>query len=90
MATANQRQREALLRAVARYTGNWAADDRRMAAAVLDVLWSVVSYERLVVDWELDPKEAVRALSWVIGLVNSAVREGLAPGPQVDPNVKKG
>ncbi len=26
------------------------------AASMLDVLWSVVSYERLVVDWRLDPR----------------------------------
>ena len=48
---------------------------------MLDVLWAVVSYERLVVDWELDPKDAVRGITWVIGLVEAAVREGRRPGP---------
>ena len=47
---------------------------------MLDVLWSVVSYERLVVDWELDPKDAIRGITWVIGLVEDAIRRGPAPG----------
>ena len=45
---------------------------------MLDVLWAVVSYERLVVDWELDPKDAIRGITWVIGLVEDAVRGGPA------------
>ncbi len=44
-----------------------------MAAAVLDVLWSVASYERIVVDWQMDPAEATRGISWVIGLVRQAI-----------------
>ena len=32
---------------------------RRSPPAMLDVLWSVASYERLVVDWDLDPKDAI-------------------------------
>ena len=47
---------------------------------MLDVLWSVGSYERLVADWELDPEDAIRGLTWVIGLVEDAVRAGRAPG----------
>ena len=41
----------------------WPAADRAIAAAMLDVLWSVVSYERLVADWELDPKARRSAAS---------------------------
>ncbi len=80
LAAANQRQREALLAAVAPSTAEWSAVDRALAASMLDVLWSVVSYERLVVDWELDPKDAIRAITWVIQLVEDAVRSGPAPG----------
>ncbi len=79
VAAANQRQREALLAAVAPSTAEWSAIDRALAASMLDVLWSVVSYERLVVDWELDPQDAIRAITWVIGLVEDAVREGRPP-----------
>jgi cytochrome P450 len=54
----------------------WSVEDRTMAAAVLDVLWSVASYERMVVDWRLDPAEATRGISWVIGLIRRAVEAG--------------
>jgi len=81
IAAANERQRSALLGAVAQSTKEWPAADRAIAAAVFDVLWSVVSYERLVADWELEPREAIRAIRWVIGLVERAIREGRRPGP---------
>jgi AcrR family transcriptional regulator len=79
VAAANQRQREALLAAVAPAAEGWPDTDRAIAAGVLDVLWSVVSYERLVLDWELEPKDAVRGVTWVIGLVEDAIRHGRRP-----------
>ena len=79
VAAANQRQRAALLAAVAPSTAEWTPDDRALAAAMLDVLWGVMSYERIVVDWELDPKDAIRGITWVIGLVEDAIREGRHP-----------
>ena len=51
----------------------------RSRRAVLDVLWSVVSYERMVVDWELAPDDAIRGLTWAIELVEAAVRNGASP-----------
>jgi AcrR family transcriptional regulator len=80
VAAANERQRAALLDAVRTATPTWSDVDRRAAAALLDVLWSVVSYERLVVDWELDPPDAIPALTWAVGLVEQAVRAGRTPG----------
>ena len=47
---------------------------------MFDVLWGVAPYERLVADWRLDPDQAVRGITWVIGLVTDAVREGRGPG----------
>ncbi len=70
---AKQRQHEALLTAVAARAGSWSDADRTVAAAVLDVLWSVASYERLVVDWQMDPAEATRGISWAIGLIRQAI-----------------
>jgi hypothetical protein len=78
VAAANQRQRAALLGAVGTAAPGWSDVDRRTAAGLLDVLWSVVSYERLVVDWGLDPPDAIRALTWAVGLVEDAVRSGTA------------
>lgn len=80
VAAANQRQRQALLACVEPATARWPQADRAIAAAVLDVLWSVVSYERLVADWQLDPKEAIRGITWVMGLVEAAIRRGERPG----------
>ena len=57
----------------------WSDEDRTVAAAVFDVLWSVASYERLVVDWGIDHERAVRGIAWVIGLVEQAVRDGRGP-----------
>ena len=79
VAAANARQRAALLAALEPHTASWSPADRAVAASVLDVLWSVVSYERMVVDWELAPEDAIRGLTWAIELVEAAVRAGASP-----------
>jgi AcrR family transcriptional regulator len=79
LAQASHRQHQALLGAVAKHAPNWPADQRTSAAAMLDVLWAVSSYERLVVDWALDPHQAIRALTWVIHLVEDAIRDQKYP-----------
>ena len=76
---AKDRQREALFGAIAAGTEQWSEEDRTMAAAMFDVLWSVASYERLVVDWQIDHERAVQGISWVIGLVAQAVKDGRGP-----------
>jgi AcrR family transcriptional regulator len=72
---AHDRMRDALLAAVQQGTTTMSAPDRTIAAAMLDVLWSVGSYERLVADWGLDPQDAIAGITWVIGLVERAIRE---------------
>lgn len=79
VAAANERQREALLGAVAPLTTGWSDSDRSVAAAMFDVLWSVVSYERLVEDWELDPKEAIKGITWLVTILEQAIRDGHRP-----------
>jgi AcrR family transcriptional regulator len=76
----NQRQNEALLAAIADATDGWSDDDRRLAAAMFDVLWSLGTYERLVADWGLSPHDAIKAATWTIGLLKSAIVEGRRPG----------
>ena len=76
---AHRRQRETLVAAVSANAQAWPDDDRAIAAAMLDVLWSVASYERLVVDWGLAPKEAITGVTWVIGLVEAAIRADRPP-----------
>jgi AcrR family transcriptional regulator len=76
---ANRRMHEALVRAVTTEAGAWSDEDRVLAAAVLDVLWGVASYERLAVDWQLDPDDAIRGLTWVVRLVQDAIARGDRP-----------
>lgn len=76
---ASHRQREALLRALGPHTEDWTDADRTTAAAMFDVLWGVAPYERLVADWRLDSDQAVAGITWVIGLIEEAVREGRRP-----------
>jgi len=76
---ASQRQRKALLGAVAARAAGWPEADRLVAAAMLDVLWGVASYERLVMEWRLDREQAIRGITWVIGLIGEAVRKGRRP-----------
>lgn len=79
LSEAGQRQKRALLDAVAARTPGWPAKDRVVAAAVLDVLWSVAAYERLVGDWRLDRKQATRGITWLIRLVEEALAAGRRP-----------
>jgi AcrR family transcriptional regulator len=79
LSEASQRQRRALLGALTARTAGWPEADRLVAAAMLDVLWGVASYERMVIDWRLDREQAIRGITWVIGLVEKAVREGRRP-----------
>lgn len=76
---AARRQRSALLAAVTARTARWRVTDRILVAALFDVLWSVASYERLVVDWQLDHAQAIRAVKWVVRLVEEAIHEGRRP-----------
>ena len=79
LSEAGQRQRKALLDAVTARTARWPPADRLVAAAMFDVLWSVASYERLVVDWQLDHKQVIRGITWVVKLVEEAIRKGRRP-----------
>jgi AcrR family transcriptional regulator len=76
---ASQRNRDALRRAVAARTEGWSEADQAVAAAMFDVLWAVAAYERLVVDWQLDSEQAIEGITWVIELIEDAVRTGRRP-----------
>jgi AcrR family transcriptional regulator len=82
LTAASRREREALLRALGPHAAGWTEVDRSVAAAMFNVLWRVAVYEHLAVDWGLDEDEAIGGITWVIGLIEDAVREGRAPlGP---------
>ena len=84
LADANLRQRSALFAALAGSTARWSERDRHAVAALLDVLWSVATYERLVSDWEMDSDEAIRVVTWAIDLMTDAVRRGQRPRQPTD------
>lgn len=72
-------RRQALLAAVARATPRWREEDRESAAAVLDILWNQPPYERLIDAWEFSPERASGTITWLIGLITEAIREGRGP-----------
>ncbi len=79
VAAENERQRAALLRAVQSATTEWSSGDQEIAAGLFDVLWSPASYERLVAEWHLTPKEAIRAIRWAMRLVEEAILGSSGP-----------
>jgi AcrR family transcriptional regulator len=83
LSEASERQHAALLRAVAPHTEGWTDSDRTVAAAMVSVLWGVAPYERLVGEWGLGTEDAGRGITWVIGLIEDAVRQGRTPSSRV-------
>jgi AcrR family transcriptional regulator len=75
----DQRRREALLRAVSASAEHWTDDERATAAALLDVLWNLPSYERLVGVWNLGGEDATRAIAWLINKLVQAIEDDEPP-----------
>lgn len=76
---ASERERAALRRAIDAHTEGWSETDRTVAAAMCNALWRVSVYEHLAVDWDLDERDAVAGITWVLSLIEEAVRAGRAP-----------
>jgi AcrR family transcriptional regulator len=76
----DQRRRAALVRALESRTPGWSELDQRHVAALLDVFWSVPTYERMRGAWELSEEEVTEAISWVISLIEDAIADGRHPG----------
>ena len=85
-AASDQRRREALLQAIGEFTATWSETERRMAAAMLDVLWTPTSYERLVTRWGFDTAAAARAVTMTIDVLTEAIRGGRRPWREVEPS----
>lgn len=78
-AGADARRRHALLSAIATAVPEWSEHRTRAVAGLLDVLWNVPAYERLVDAWQLSSTDASQALTWLIDRVIAAIRSGEAP-----------
>jgi len=76
---ARRRQQEALVAATEGHAEGWTSDQRRAAAAVLDLLGSPAAYERLAGDWALDEHQAIATLTWAITTIVRAIDDGDAP-----------
>jgi AcrR family transcriptional regulator len=75
----DERRRQALVAAVEPSTQGWPEADREMAAALLDVLWSVTTYERMVAVWGLGPEQATRAVTGLVGALVDDIGRGRRP-----------
>ena len=75
----DRKRRDTLARAVAQETESWSVTERERAAAVLDVLWSVESYRRLVSDWQMSIEDANASMAWVIKVVLAEIRADRRP-----------
>jgi AcrR family transcriptional regulator len=80
--TADAERLEGFRSAVAAATPDLEGAEREVAAAALDVVWSVASYELLLRDWHLQPSEAFQVQRWLHDLLVGAIRSGdkAAPG----------
>lgn len=77
--TIDRMRGQALRDAVGAAAPDWSPRERDAAAGVLDVLWSPVSFERLMAAWRMSPERATEVIRWAIGLVVDSVRNAAAP-----------
>jgi AcrR family transcriptional regulator len=76
----DERRRRAVLRAVSAAAPGWSDSQRRVTAGLLDVLWNLPSYQRLVCAWGIDGTDATRAVEWLMAKVVEAI-DGDNPPP---------
>ena len=67
------------MRAVSASAPGWSEAQQLVAAGLLDVLWNVPSYERLVGVWGIDGTEATRAIGWLMSQVVAAITDDHPP-----------
>jgi AcrR family transcriptional regulator len=70
----DEQRRNALLRAVTAETPAWSDHERATLAASIDLLWSPLSYERLVSAWGMEAGEAEHVIAWAIATLAVATR----------------
>jgi AcrR family transcriptional regulator len=79
----DQRRRAALVSALESRTPDWSESEQQLAAALLDVFWSVPTYERMRGAWGLSEQQVTDAISWVISLIEDAIADGRHPHDQL-------
>lgn len=77
----DDRRKAALLETVGAAAGRLSPEEQRLVAAMIDVLWGLPTYNRLISGWALDADDAARGVNWVIRLLAEAVEAGRGPSP---------
>jgi AcrR family transcriptional regulator len=77
----DERRRVALLRAVSAATPQWSERQRHAVAGLLDVLWNLPTYERLVGPWNVPATDATAAITWLMAKVMAAITDDDPPPP---------
>jgi AcrR family transcriptional regulator len=77
----DHRRRDALLHAVTQAAPQWTDAERTTIAALLDVVWSMPAYERLVGAWDFDGDDATHAITWLMSLLTNAIDDDTPPPP---------
>jgi hypothetical protein len=67
------------MRAVTDSAPGWSDTERRLTAGLLDALWNLPTYERLVGVWGLDGNDATRAVEWLMAKVTKAIEDDEPP-----------
>jgi AcrR family transcriptional regulator len=75
----DERRREAVLRAVTTATPTWSDTERRTVAALLDVVWNMPAYERLVDAWGFDGEDATAAITWLMSKLTQTIDDDTPP-----------
>ena len=60
-------------------TPTWTESERRTVAALLDLVWSMPGYERLVGAWDFDGDDATRAITWLMSLLTDTIDDDAPP-----------
>ncbi len=78
-ASMDEVRRIALLESVQRSLPDRAPGEQRAVAAMLDLFWNPPYYERLIADWNIEPEQASRLISWMIEVLLEAIANGRQP-----------
>lgn len=79
LASIAEYRREQLLDAVVRETPTWGDEEQKIVAAGLDILWDPSVHERIRQSWGFDRDTATRSVTWMIDLIETAIKNGNKP-----------
>ncbi|HEX4940513.1 MAG TPA: TetR/AcrR family transcriptional regulator, partial [Candidatus Kapabacteria bacterium] len=75
----DQERRTALLRSVVEATPGWSRAQQEIVTASLDIFWQPSTYERLINGWNFNSEQSLATLTWLIDLIETAVKDERRP-----------